>query len=88
MGNKGGVAVGFTYRETTRLAFVAAHLAARATRLAQRAANYAEIVRNVNLGARKVSQFLHQYHHVFWLGDLNYRTDLGAHGTDKVCGCL
>jgi hypothetical protein len=32
MGNKGGVAVGFTYKETTRMAFVGAHLAARATR--------------------------------------------------------
>ena len=34
MGNKGGVTIGFTYRETTRLAFVASHLAARATRQA------------------------------------------------------
>lgn len=84
MGNKGGVAIGFTFRETTRLAFVSAHLAARATRLAQRAANYADIVKNVALGSGK-TPFLHQYHHVFWLGDLNYRTDFGNHGSDKVC---
>lgn len=57
-------------------------------RLAQRAANYAEIVRNVNIGSRRVSQFLHQYHHVFWLGDLNYRTDFGSPGSDKVSGGL
>jgi hypothetical protein len=25
--------------------------------------------------------FLHQFHHVFWVGDLNYRVNLGAQGT-------
>ena len=57
-------------------------------RLTHRSANYAEIMRNLNIGNRKISQFLHQFDHVFWLGDLNYRIDMGNHGTEGVSGAV
>eukprot|EP00937_MAST-01D_sp_MAST-1D-sp2_P000233 g233.t1 len=82
MGNKGGAAVGFTFDEFTRLAFVTSHLAARATRLRQRRENFEDIVSGLKLGGPlQDAEMLHQFHHIFWIGDLNYRIDFGQHGT-------
>ncbi len=74
LGNKGGVAVSFKISDTS-LAFVNSHLAARATRVKERRENYQKIVRGLKLGRRDMD-LLHQFDHVIWMGDLNYRNDL------------
>ena len=77
MGNKGGVAVAFTYDDCTNFCFVGSHLAARAKRLKERAQNYRDIVEKMKgILLQKGSEFLHQYDYVFWGGDLNYRINL------------
>jgi hypothetical protein len=82
LGNKGGVATGLVYRESTSIAFVTSHLAARAERVRERGDDYSEICRALRLSTSPFAgQFLHQYDHVLWCGDLNYRTDMGAMGT-------
>ena len=86
MGNKGGAGLAFVYRESTTFLFISSHLAARATRLTQRGANYSEICRNIHLNTTpeaKRTQLLHGAHHAFWMGDLNYRIDMGNHGTKE-----
>jgi hypothetical protein len=90
LGNKGSAGAGFVFDESTRLAFVCSHLAARATRLKQRAQNYADSVSGLRLGGAHNAggsggsgDFLHQFDHVFWMGDLNYRVDLGHMGTES-----
>lgn len=98
MGNKGAVGIAFQYGDgssasSTSFAFVNAHLAARAERLPQRQQNYAEIcrglLRNRKRGTRGL-QLLHAHDHVFWAGDLNYRVDMGSHGSpaefSRACG--
>eukprot|EP01138_Halocafeteria_seosinensis_P012793 gb/GECG01013069.1/.p1 GENE.gb/GECG01013069.1/~~gb/GECG01013069.1/.p1 ORF type:complete len:1900 (+),score=251.56 gb/GECG01013069.1/:1-5700(+) len=92
LGNKGAVAVGFTYRDSTSFAFVSAHLAARHERLAERNQDYATIIQSLNIGARGYPRkgqscsvgyipLIHSYDHIFFMGDLNYRVDLGKPGT-------
>jgi len=96
MGNKGAVGISVTYGENpwsracTTFAFVNSHLAARAERLFQRQQSYIEICHTL-LGKKKRKkqgvfqgvQLLHAHDHVFWAGDLNYRNDLGSHGTGE-----
>ncbi len=77
MGNKGGVAVAFTYDDDTHFCFVGSHLAARAKRLKERAQNYRDIVEKMkSILLEKGSEFLHQFDFIFWGGDLNYRINL------------
>merc|ERR1711991_258636 len=77
MGNKGGVAVAFTYDDDTHFCFVGSHLAARAKRLKERAQNYRDIVEKMKSILReKGSEFLHQFDFIFCGGDLNYRINL------------
>lgn len=84
LGNKGGVGVGLIYKEATSMAFVTSHLAARPERTNQRAENYSEICRSLRIGTENTAgQFLHQFDHVFWFGDLNYRIDMGSMGTPE-----
>ncbi|GMI01287.1 hypothetical protein TrST_g11737 [Triparma strigata] len=90
LGNKGGVATGFIIDGTTSLGFVTCHLAARVTRLHIRQENYEEIVNGVHIEGNahgnmpvRGMDFLHTFDHVFWFGDLNYRVDMGNHGTEK-----
>jgi len=86
MGNKGAVGISCEYGDgisahCTSFAFVNAHLAARAERVHQRKANYAEICRSLFSKKRKV-QLLHSFDHLFWVGDLNYRINMGLHGSE------
>lgn len=76
LGNKGGVALGFRYNQVTSFLFVNSHLAARASRLKQRADNYKEILKGLNVCQRGLD-VLHSFHHIFWIGDLNYRVQRG-----------
>lgn len=78
MGNKGGAAASFVFQNSTSFGFVSSHLAAQHGKVRQRGENYEEICRNlVMAGVHPKHQFLHQFDHVFWVGDLNYRIDLG-----------
>lgn len=38
--------------------------------------NFLDILNGLNLGQKGVFGIVHQFHHVFWFGDLNYRIDL------------
>eukprot|EP00898_Chlorokybus_atmophyticus_P001207 jgi/Chlat1/2087/Chrsp17S02691 len=74
--NKGGVAVAFKVGDTW-LCFVNSHFAAHAGQCAMRNSNFREIVGEISIG-QKDMDLLTQFHHVFWMGDLNYRLDLPA----------
>jgi len=82
LGNKGGVVVALNVRDT-RLVFVNSHLAAHQHKTTKRNANVAEIITGVHVGYPGMD-ILHQYDHVFWLGDLNYRLDYGDQGDEKT----
>merc|ERR1712130_481254 len=51
------------------------HLAARAERIGKRAENFRRIVKELNLGILKDVDILHQFTHILWFGDLNYRIE-------------
>ena len=38
--------------------------------------NFLDILKGLNLGQKGVFGITHQFHHVFWFGDLNYRIDM------------
>eukprot|EP01064_Diplonema_japonicum_P038196 TRINITY_DN9164_c0_g4_i4.p1 TRINITY_DN9164_c0_g4~~TRINITY_DN9164_c0_g4_i4.p1 ORF type:complete len:667 (+),score=141.21 TRINITY_DN9164_c0_g4_i4:295-2001(+) len=85
-GNKGGVCVSFSIRET-RLCFVGCHLAAHQENIEDRNANYAEIVEGITdkIDGRKDFWFTNEYHHIFWAGDLNYRIDYDRQKVVQLC---
>ncbi|GAB5372451.1 hypothetical protein AAMO2058_001666500 [Amorphochlora amoebiformis] len=72
VGNKGGVGISFSLYDT-KVCFVACHLAARSERLDERRNDYSRICREMHLGTTSLG-LLSQFHHLFWFGDLNYRT--------------
>jgi len=76
-GNKGGVGCAFCFNDSTEIAFICSHLAARAKRVTERGDDYKNIAGSMkNLLSHRGTDFLHQTRHVFWLGDLNYRINL------------
>lgn len=80
LGNKGGVVVSLLFRHTS-LCFVSSHLAAHQEHTATRNANYKAIVKNIKAGSAADSDICNQHHHVFWMGDLNYRLNYGDQAT-------
>ena len=88
-GNKGAAAVALTWADNTHIAIVNCHLASGTDKVAVRNSNFSEICQQLKLrshdypsmqvpGSRAPPpQFLHNWHHVIWLGNLNYRVDLG-----------
>lgn len=78
MGNKGGVGLSMTLDETTSVAFISSHLAARPGRVAQRNDNVRDICKGLQLGPSRDVDFVSANSHVFWMGDLNYRIDRGG----------
>ncbi|PFX25060.1 phosphatidylinositol 3,4,5-trisphosphate 5-phosphatase 2-like [Stylophora pistillata] len=77
LGNKGGVGISFSLGSVS-LCFINCHLAARSTpaRVLRRNQNFLDILKGLNLGQKGVFDITHQFHHVFWFGDLNYRIDM------------
>lgn len=79
VGNKGAVAVKVSFDDTT-FCFISSHLAAHeGTKFLQhRNADVHEIMRNLEKGggARSSLPCVHQFTHIIWMGDLNYRLDL------------
>ncbi|KAL3848064.1 hypothetical protein ACJMK2_018947 [Sinanodonta woodiana] len=76
LGNKGAVAISFYFRGTS-LCFINTHLTSGDERCNRRNQNYRDIVKGLSLGQKHLDLFdvTNQFHHVFWLGDLNYRTE-------------
>jgi hypothetical protein len=80
--NKGAVAIGLDYLGT-RLLFLGSHLAAHMKHHAARNANVREVLANIrNIGGpgRLLINADSQFHHTFFMGDLNYRVDLAITG--------
>eukprot|EP00300_Choanocystis_sp_HF-7_P014804 c18829_g1_i1.p1 GENE.c18829_g1_i1~~c18829_g1_i1.p1 ORF type:complete len:645 (+),score=141.29 c18829_g1_i1:43-1935(+) len=75
LGNKGAVGVSFTVDDSTTVAFINCHLAARANNVHKRNLNVRDIVRGMRLGRRRI-ELTQQFHYLFWLGDLNYRVNI------------
>ncbi|XP_078694432.1 phosphatidylinositol 3,4,5-trisphosphate 5-phosphatase 2A-like isoform X2 [Branchiostoma floridae x Branchiostoma belcheri] len=77
LGNKGAVGISFLFWGTA-FCFVNCHLTSGNEKCARRNQNYHDILRGLNLGHLKLGGFdvTTQFHHVFFLGDLNYRLDL------------
>ncbi|XP_024517131.1 phosphatidylinositol 3,4,5-trisphosphate 5-phosphatase 1-like isoform X2 [Selaginella moellendorffii] len=71
--NKGAVCIAFKFWDTD-LCFVNSHLAAHMGYCDVRNGNYREIVENLSIGYQGMD-ILSKFHHVFWMGDLNYRLD-------------
>jgi len=73
-GNKGATLIALDYGGTS-FCFINSHLAAHQKRDSwdRRNADYKEICSNIK-GIGNIKQdIMEQFHHVFWLGDLNYR---------------
>lgn len=75
LGNKGAVAVSFNVG-TTSFCFVNSHLTSGTERLKRRNQNYLDILRGLSLGQEPGFDITLAFHHVFWMGDLNYRLEL------------
>ncbi|KAH9318654.1 hypothetical protein KI387_020423, partial [Taxus chinensis] len=73
MANKGGVCISFKFWDTG-ICFVNSHFAAHDGQCETRNGNYREIVGELRVGFQSMD-LLNQFHHVFWMGDLNYRLD-------------
>ncbi|CAI7782892.1 unnamed protein product, partial [Closterium sp. NIES-53] len=69
--NKGAVSVSLKFWDTS-FCFVNSHLAAHEGHCMTRNDNYREVMRNMHPGLSSID-LLSQFHHVFWMGDLNYR---------------
>lgn len=94
-GNKGGVAIGLRFCGT-RMMFVGSHLAAHLEKVQARNSDFHEIVAGITANSSgpsaegsglKSSQRIgpfDMHHHVFWMGDLNYRIGGGATAEDVI----
>ena len=79
LGNKGAMGISFTF-DTTSLCFINCHLTSGVEKLNRRNQNYHDILRglaNLKQGQQiRTFDLTHQFHHLFWFGDLNYRIDM------------
>lgn len=79
IGNKGGCGIAFDIYDN-RICFVGSHLAARIDRkrLEARNQNYRDILKGLSNGFSKngLSDIHHEFDHLIWLGDLNYRIEM------------
>ena len=75
VGNKGGLVVRFKCLDST-FAFVSCHLAAHEGEKYRQARNdnCYEVLEGARIGLESLD-IVPQTHHVFWMGDLNYRLD-------------
>lgn len=81
VGNKGGTVISFDYAHT-RLCFVNCHLAAHQDMTTARNADMCRVIKSLKypMGKRCSGDLLTCFHHVFVLGDLNYRLSFGTQG--------
>ncbi|KAE8294422.1 Phosphatidylinositol 3,4,5-trisphosphate 5-phosphatase 1 [Larimichthys crocea] len=85
LGNKGAVGVSFMFNGTS-FGFVNSHLTSGSEKKLRRNQNYMSIVRFLNLGDKKLNPFdiTHQFTHLFWLGDLNYRVEFPSTEAENI----
>ncbi|ETO15716.1 hypothetical protein RFI_21648, partial [Reticulomyxa filosa] len=83
IGNKGAAVISFQFQETA-LCFICCHLSARAEKYEKRAKDVYRIIKMLSIG-RPGLDVLHQFHHVFFFGDMNYRVEKDF---DKVCDLI
>jgi len=78
LGNKGGQCIKLSLNGTS-LCFVSCHLAAHegGKHLEARNSDVREIMSGVEVGLKGLD-LASQFHHCFWMGDMNYRVDLGT----------
>ncbi|XP_071798602.1 phosphatidylinositol 3,4,5-trisphosphate 5-phosphatase 1-like [Asterias amurensis] len=76
LGNKGAVGVSFLFSGTS-FCFINAHLTSGTEKCTRRNNNYHDILRGLSLSSKAMSLFdlTNQFHHMFFLGDLNYRIE-------------
>ena len=82
-GNKGGTAVALRFNGHN-LAFVNTHLAAHAEKWEARNEDIQAIVKEVHFGNYSEVEFNAQYT-TFWLGDMNYRVEMGREEATTLC---
>ncbi len=70
--NKGGTCICVSVMGTV-ITFVSSHLAAHTTMVERRNADVQEIIQGLRLRGNHGVDVLHAGHHLFWMGDLNYR---------------
>eukprot|EP01100_Stratorugosa_tubuloviscum_P002924 TRINITY_DN1697_c2_g1_i1.p1 TRINITY_DN1697_c2_g1~~TRINITY_DN1697_c2_g1_i1.p1 ORF type:complete len:924 (+),score=364.06 TRINITY_DN1697_c2_g1_i1:53-2824(+) len=76
IGNKGGLGVSFNFNET-KLCFVGMHLAAHEEKVEHRNNEWKEIARSFSsLTGTTGFDIMHHFHHLFAMGDLNYRVPI------------
>uniref|UniRef100_A0A1A8JFY7 phosphatidylinositol-3,4,5-trisphosphate 5-phosphatase n=5 Tax=Nothobranchius TaxID=28779 RepID=A0A1A8JFY7_NOTKU len=85
LGNKGAVGVSFMFNGTS-FGFVNSHLTSGSEKKLRRNQNYFNILRLLNLGDKKLNPFdvTHQFTHLIWLGDLNYRVDFPSSEAEHI----
>ncbi|XP_055534757.1 inositol polyphosphate 5-phosphatase OCRL [Wyeomyia smithii] len=71
-GNKGGVGVSFQLNEAL-LCFVNSHLAAHTQEVDRRNEDHDEIIKRMSFEKTFRGRSIDEHHHIFWIGDLNYR---------------
>lgn len=71
-GNKGGVGVSFQLDEAL-MCFVNSHLAAHTQEVVRRNEDHDEINRRMLFQKTFRGRSIEEHHHIFWIGDLNYR---------------
>lgn len=81
-GSKGGAAIALKVMDST-MVFVSCHLSS--TTLASRRQSYASLIESVgNALGERYFQLLEQFHHTFFLGDLNFRLKEGFGAPEAV----
>lgn len=80
--NKGGIAISVNVWDT-ELCFVNSHLAAHQGKVHLRNAMFRSIVRGIRLDPYNMD-ILTGHHHVFWMGDLNYRIAFGQQASSPT----
>uniref|UniRef100_A0AAG5DKC1 Rho-GAP domain-containing protein n=1 Tax=Anopheles atroparvus TaxID=41427 RepID=A0AAG5DKC1_ANOAO len=73
-GNKGGVGVSFQLNEAL-FCFVNTHLAAHTQEVERRNEDHDDIIRRMSFDSGFRMRSIDEHHHIFWIGDLNYRLD-------------
>eukprot|EP00045_Choanoeca_perplexa_P010059 m.100598 g.100598 ORF g.100598 m.100598 type:complete len:498 (+) comp15133_c0_seq1:151-1644(+) len=76
LANKGGLVGSFNVGDV-RIALLCSHLAAHEGKMDKRNANVVEILGGtMGLSGSRAVDILGSHHHVIWMGDLNYRTNI------------